>query len=226
MSNVPERSQTHAHQTSSLDATRAASTSTPAPGPRATRLRDVYGQALEHTLSRLSDDNLSGCYPTVSSRAGPVLRQVQAQMVGKLGEKCRREFDSILEARAVVSRLNELDVLVTEAKARRDSGVDAPQVLPNTLPPDRIMRAHLSRTLSSHKSQLNARLQTSQAQNAVMYDTIRAQRAEIGELLARVEAAAADVKGANAALGPVADQLGLETREGHAAVLASRKETL
>ena len=58
------------------------------PGPRATRLRDLYAQALEHTLGKLAWDNFAACYPTVAGRAEGVLRQVQGQMVGKLGEKC------------------------------------------------------------------------------------------------------------------------------------------
>lgn len=92
-----------------------------APGRRATRLQDLYAQALDHTLARLAWDNLAGCYPTVSRRAEPVLRQVQAQMVGKLGDKCAREFEAILASRGVVARLNELEGLVAEAAARKEA---------------------------------------------------------------------------------------------------------
>lgn len=58
------------------------------PGPRAARLQQLYAQSLRHTLSKLGWDNFAGCYPTVARRAEPVLRQVQAQMVDKLGDKC------------------------------------------------------------------------------------------------------------------------------------------
>lgn len=58
------------------------------PGPRAARLQQVYAQSLQRTLAKLGWDTVAGCYPTVARRADGVLRQVQAQMVEKLAEKC------------------------------------------------------------------------------------------------------------------------------------------
>lgn len=58
------------------------------PGPRAIRLQELYAQSLKRTLGKLKWDNFAACYPTVASKAEPVLKQVQAQMVEKLGEKC------------------------------------------------------------------------------------------------------------------------------------------
>lgn len=104
--------------TATATATAAAAAVTPA-GRRATRLRAVYAQALEHTLGRLAWDNVASCYPTISTRAEGVLRQVQGQMVGKLGEKCGKEFESILAARQVVPKLNELEGLEADAGRRR-----------------------------------------------------------------------------------------------------------
>lgn len=58
-------------------------------GPRATRLRETYAHALRRTLAKLATwEHFAGCYPTVAARAEGVLRQVQAQMVEKLGDKC------------------------------------------------------------------------------------------------------------------------------------------
>lgn len=62
------------------------------PGPRASRLQELYAQSLKRTLGKLKWDNFAACYPTVASRAEPVLKQVQAQMVEKLGEKCEVRF--------------------------------------------------------------------------------------------------------------------------------------
>lgn len=59
-----------------------------APGPRAARLQELYAQRLRRTLAKLGWANFAGCYPTVANKAEGVLRQVQAQMVDKLGEKC------------------------------------------------------------------------------------------------------------------------------------------
>jgi kinetochore protein NNF1 len=100
------------------------------PGPRATRLRDLYAQALEHTLGKLAWDNFAACYPTIGSRAEGVLRQVQAQMVGKLGEKCEKEFDSIVASRQVVSKLNELEALIADAQQRRSAATDETDPIP------------------------------------------------------------------------------------------------
>lgn len=58
------------------------------PGPRAARLQELYAQSLRRTLAKLQWDNFAACYPTVAKRAEPVLKQVQAQMVDKLGDKC------------------------------------------------------------------------------------------------------------------------------------------
>ncbi|KAI1037245.1 hypothetical protein LB503_009015 [Fusarium chuoi] len=58
------------------------------PGPRAARLQELYARSLKKTLGKIGWDNVAGCYPTVAKRAEGVLRQVQGQMVDKLGEKC------------------------------------------------------------------------------------------------------------------------------------------
>ncbi|KAJ6446612.1 mind kinetochore complex component protein [Purpureocillium lavendulum] len=185
------------------------------PGPRAARLHDIYAQALGHTLRRLAAwDSFAGCYPTVAARAEPVLRQVQGQMVDKMREKCEKEFDNILAARQVVPRLNELEDLIADASSRRaSSSAEDPQPTPpHLLPPDAILSAHLAPALAPHQSLLNAKLQTTQAQNALLADEVRRQRAEVEGLLARLEAAVDDVRGANAALGAVADDLADESR--------------
>ncbi|UNI14071.1 Tyrosinase [Purpureocillium takamizusanense] len=190
-----------------------------APGPRASRLHDIYAQALGHTLRRLAAwDSFAGCYPTVAARAEPILRQVQGQMVDKMREKCEKEFENILAARHVVPSLNELESLIADASSRRadaasTSGDDTPKPTPpHLLPPEAILSAHLAPALAPHQSLLNARLQTSQGRNALLADEVRRQRADVEALLARLEAAVDDVRGANAALGAVAEDLAAESR--------------
>ncbi|KAF5683175.1 kinetochore-associated NNF1 [Fusarium denticulatum] len=154
------------------------------PGPRAARLQELYARSLKKTLGKIGWDNVAGCYPTVAKRAEGVLRQVQGQMVDKLGEKC--EICS-----------------------------------PHLLPPSAILAAHLTPALTAHQSQLNARLQTTQSQNALLYDEVRRQREEIRTLLDALEAVVADVQGANDALRPVVDDVAAETRQGIAVVDAA-----
>ncbi|KAL7921990.1 Nnf1 domain-containing protein [Trichoderma austrokoningii] len=185
------------------------------PGPRATRFQELYAQSLKRTLAKLKWDNVAACYPTVASRAEPVLKQVQAQMAEKLAEKCEREFESILAARQVVPKLNDLESLVADATHRRiSSAPDAPKPTPpHLLPAKDILAAHLAPFLASHQSLLNAKLQTAQSHNAILYEQIRAQRAEIEALLDSLDAAVGDVRSANAALAPVVDQLAAEARD-------------
>lgn len=151
-------------------------------------------------------------------------------------------------SRQVVPKLNELEALIADASKRRSSTdtpdpipyVPNPlsrfretqeqnqhantalvllhQNSPHLLPPDRILAAHLHPALTSHQSQLNARLQTTQSQNAILYDQVQQQRDEIEDLLAQLEAVVRDVRGANESLADVVEQLAVEAREGKAAV--------
>lgn len=79
--------------------------------------------------------------------------------------------------------------------------------------------------MTAHQSQLNARLQTTQSQNAILHDEIRQQREEIEQLLAQLEATVGDVRGANAALADVVGELAVEAREGRAAIAAAGNDS-
>ncbi|KAI8677264.1 hypothetical protein LRP88_09702 [Fusarium phalaenopsidis] len=193
-----------------------------APGPRAARLQELYSRSLRKTLGKIGWENVAGCYPTVAKRAEGVLRQVQGQMVEKLGEKCEKEFESILVTRQVVPKLNDLESLISDASRRRaESTSETQPTPPHLLPPSAILAAHMTPSLTAHQSQLNARLQTTQSQNALLHDEVRRQRDEIRSLLEALEAVVADVQGANDALRPLVDEVAAETREGIAAVEAA-----
>ncbi|KAK5989990.1 hypothetical protein PT974_08253 [Cladobotryum mycophilum] len=184
------------------------------PGPRATRFQQLYAHSLQRTLGKLKWDNFAACYPTIAKKAEPVLRQVQGQMVDKLGEKCEKEFENIMVTRQVVPKINELENLISDASHRRASSADGPEPTPpHLLPAEAILAAHLTPTLTSHQSHLNARLQTAQSHNAILYDEIHRQRAEIDSLMQALESAVGDIRGANAALAPVVQQIAAEARQ-------------
>ncbi|RYO83300.1 hypothetical protein DL766_007864 [Monosporascus sp. MC13-8B] len=188
-----------------------------APGPRASRFQAVLDSSLSHTLAKISWDNFAACYPTIAAQAPGTLRAVQRQMVDRLGVLCKKEFASILQARNVVARLNELETLVSEAEQRRDeaglASQEQPPVPPHVLPADVVLAAHLAPHLAQQRSQLNARLQTTQAHNARLFADVRRQRAEAESLLALLARLLDDVDGAVAALDPVAQDLAAETRD-------------
>ncbi|RYP23731.1 hypothetical protein DL767_008745 [Monosporascus sp. MG133] len=188
-----------------------------APGPRASRFQAVLDSSLSHTLAKISWDNFAACYPTIAAQAPGTLRAVQRQMVDRLGALCKKEFASILQARNVVARLNELETLVSEAERRRDeaglTGQEQPPVPPHVLPADVVLAAHLAPHLAQQRSQLNARLQTTQAHNARLFADVQRQRAEAESLVALLARLLDDVDGALAALDPVAQDLAAETRD-------------
>ncbi|TWU77354.1 hypothetical protein ED733_005624 [Metarhizium rileyi] len=183
------------------------------PGPRALRLQEIYAASLSRTLDKLSYDNVATCYPTIARRASPVLRQVQAQMVERLRDKCEKELDAILRARDVVRKMNALEALIADAEARRKQhGAEAPPTPAHLLSPGEVLAGHLGPRLAEHRGLLNARLQTTQAQNALLADHVRAQRDEVDVLLGRLDAAVEDVRCANAVLGGVMGDLAGEAR--------------
>ncbi|OTA98853.1 hypothetical protein M426DRAFT_325645 [Hypoxylon sp. CI-4A] len=184
------------------------------PGPRASRFQEVLNSSLSHTLGKISWDNFAACYPTIATQAPGVLRAVQKQMVDRLGALCKKEFDSVLQARNVVAKLNELEALVGEAEHRRDDagvGAEAP-VPPHMLPPDQILAAHLAPHLKQQQSQLNAKLQTVQAHNAKLFSDIQAQRAEMQSLMGLLQKVFEDIDGANGQIEDVVEDLANETR--------------
>ncbi|KAK0621451.1 hypothetical protein B0T17DRAFT_508800 [Bombardia bombarda] len=191
------------------------------PGPRAARLQQLFSSTLKHTLDKINRDNFASCFPTIATNASGTLEFVQGQMVERIATMCNKEFNSVLENRNVVAKLNELESLVSDAARRKaevmsnaaSSGRAAePPVPPHTLPAPVVLAAHLAPHLASQQSQLNAKLQNVQAHNARLSDEIRAQRAEMEALLAAVEKVVADVDGANELLDGVVDDLAKETR--------------
>ncbi|KAI1144613.1 Nnf1-domain-containing protein [Hypoxylon sp. FL0543] len=184
------------------------------PGLRASRFQQVLDSSLSHTLAKISWDNFAACYPTIAAQSPAVLRAVQKQMVDRLGALCKKEFDTVLQSRNVVAKLNELESLVSEAERRRDDagvGAEAP-IPPHMLPPDQILAAHLAPHLAQQQSQLNAKLQTVQAHNAKLFSDIQKQREEMQSLMALLQKVFEDIDGANGQIDDVADDLAKETR--------------
>jgi hypothetical protein len=91
-----------------------------APGPRASRLHQVFDQALARTLRANSYANFASCFPTPARHVPASLESVWRQLNAKLEESAKAEFEEIIAEREVVPHLNELDRLVGEARARRE----------------------------------------------------------------------------------------------------------
>lgn len=212
------------------------------PGPRAQRFQEMFSLALNHTLTKISPDNFASCYPTVAAQAPGVLGQVQRAMVDRFADLCNAEFGRVQARYNVVPKLNELEGLVSDAERRRraqasaaarrkgkgkgkeraagegegegdDDESNRKPTPPHLLPADAILAAHLAPHLASQQSQMNAKLQNTQAANVALWDEVQGQRAEVDELLGALERALADVDGAAALLDEVpAEELARESR--------------
>ncbi|KAL2863483.1 putative cAMP receptor-like protein [Aspergillus lucknowensis] len=187
------------------------------PGPRVTRLQEIYSQALLRTLRANSYANFAACFPTPAKHVPASLENVWRQLNTKLEESATAEFEDILNERDAVRQLNELDRLVGEARARKEASTaaaaaagngegegglereDAERVPPHTLSPDELYKAHLTPQLEKTKGVLDEKIHATELQNVELAQRIQAQRAEIEQLLAGLEAVVSDVEGAAAA---------------------------
>ncbi|KAL4747587.1 hypothetical protein BDW72DRAFT_196593 [Aspergillus terricola var. indicus] len=177
------------------------------PGPRVTRLQEIYALALTRTLRANSYANFAACFPTPAKHVPASLENVWRQLNAKLEESAKAEFEEILAERDAIAQLNELDRLVGEARARRDGAAaagengngDKERVPPHTLPPDVLFRAHLTPQLEKTKAVLDEKIQATETENLELAQQVQAQRAEIERLLAGLETVVADVEGAASA---------------------------
>ena len=94
------------------------------PGPRATALATAYDLALTHTLRACSYANFAACFPTPATQRPETLRALWRQVVGKIEEKGRREFEAVLLERDVVAGLNRLEAVLEGGRARRESEME------------------------------------------------------------------------------------------------------
>ncbi|KAJ5461104.1 uncharacterized protein N7458_002656 [Penicillium daleae] len=207
---ITSASRSHAHNTmagpNSHPPPTAPTTDNPAqasqtPGLRASRLHQVFDQALARTLRANSYANFSGCFPTPARHVPASLESVWRQLNAKLEESAKAEFEEILEEREAVAHLNELDRLVAEAKVRKEKGKGNGEErgsgnAPHTLGAEQLYKAHLTPYLQEAQATLNGKLDETHAQNAELAQTVQAQRREIEKLLAQLESVVTDIEGA------------------------------
>ncbi|OQD72825.1 hypothetical protein PENDEC_c019G05695 [Penicillium decumbens] len=168
------------------------------PGPRASRLIQVFDQALARTLRANSYVNFASCFPTPARHVPASLENVWRQLNAKLEESAKSEFEEIIAERQAIQHLNELDRLIKDARARRDAEGDGqqPGEAPHTLGAEELYKAHLTPYLQEAQSVLNDRLEATAAQNGELAQTVQAQRLEIEKLLSHLESVVSDIEGA------------------------------
>lgn len=141
-------------------------------------------------------------------------------MVGRLEGFAKAEFETIMRERNVVENLNRLGDLIADARRRKARGVEGEGegvgggvVPPHTLSAPDLLRSHTTPLHQSQQSHLNAKLQTTESQNATLIEEIRRQRAEIEELLSLGEMLVKDLEGAGKKLGERGEELAEKGRE-------------
>jgi kinetochore protein NNF1 len=114
----------HPPQQSAASAPPSPAPESEVPGPRASRLIQVFDQALARTLRANSYANFASCFPTPARHVPASLENVWRQLNAKLEESAKAEFEEIVAERQAVQHLNELDRLVGDARARRETEGD------------------------------------------------------------------------------------------------------
>ncbi|KAJ6004810.1 hypothetical protein N7540_012609 [Penicillium herquei] len=171
------------------------------PGLRASRLIQVFDQALARTLRANSYSNFASCFPTPARHVPASLESVWRQLNAKLEESAKAEFEEIIDEREAVQHLNELDRLVMEARARKEdaekNGSEGqPGNAPHVLGAEELYKAHLTPYLQEAQSTLNNTLEATNAQNSELAQTVQAQRLQIEKLLSHLESVVTDIEGA------------------------------
>ncbi|RKF84224.1 spindle pole protein Nnf1 [Golovinomyces cichoracearum] len=188
------------------------------PGPRAIALTNLYHSALKSTLKAISYDSFAACFPLLSAQAPQALRAIWQAMRDGLEGFATSEFEMILQERQVYIRLNALDSLISDAIRRRDTSLANGEVNennvqpPHTLPPEPLVKAHLTPLYLSQQSQLNAKLQTVESMNASLLAQICEQRKEITKILRSTRQLCSDVEDAAEVMHDL-QGLGHEARE-------------
>ncbi|KAJ5318909.1 hypothetical protein N7541_006728 [Penicillium brevicompactum] len=170
------------------------------PGPRASRLNQIFDQALARTLRANSYQNFASCFPTPARHVPASLEGVWRQLNAKLEANAKAEFEDIIDERDAVPHLNELDRLVSDAKARKEQATEhageQEHVVPHTLGAEELYKAHITPFLQEAQSTLNTRLEATNAENAELSQTVQAQRLEIEQLLSQLGLVVSDIEGA------------------------------
>jgi kinetochore protein NNF1 len=143
---------------------------------------------------------------------------MHSAFISRLSTFARDEFDTILEERNVVENLNRLEELIADAKRRKaaaggNGAVEGDVIPPHMQPAASVKDAHLNPILAAQRGQLNARLQTTQSQNAALAAKLVAQRKEMQQLLGALEGVVKDLEEGGEMLGGESERLAAEARE-------------
>lgn len=155
---------------------------------RYTRLQEISARSLQESIKQLTLDRVSSCYPTIAStpKGRQALQQAINQIVAYWQSTATKEFTEIYKERDIQTKMNELDNIIAEAVARRDSddlqGTEKPVVL-SKLTPSQVVDSHLRPVLQQQISELEQELSEKKEQNSELIKQILSSK----EMLRQVE---------------------------------------
>ncbi|KAF8471811.1 Nnf1-domain-containing protein [Kalaharituber pfeilii] len=179
------------------------------PGLRATAFREVLSRALHHTLKGLTDPHFLSCFPTPAAHPAhrATLLDVHRQLITQYDALATASFENVLERFETVTKLNELDRLIEEAKARKAKAEaeaekekkggpsNEKEVIPSTLPPLSILSLHLAPHLLKAQTALLEKLDVVQKENEVLVKKLEEQREEVLMLEGKLRKVVEEVEG-------------------------------
>lgn len=132
-----------------------------------------------------------------------------------------------MEEREVVRRLNELEGLIGDARARRGQavdGADEEKEAPTEMEAGMLMEGYMRDVLVSERGSLNAKLQTVESLNAGLILKVQEQRKEMEELRGVLAKIVGDLEGAAQEVGNRGEGLAGEGREAEMVLSGFGKE--
>lgn len=167
--------------------------------PRALRLKQVLAKTLSEMITTCTYDSVATCFPNIAKDAPKSLTSAHAQTTSFLQSSIESEFSTILNEKQVLSRLNEFDTLIDEARRRQKTG-QAFDECPVFLSPKELIQAHLYPIHTSELSVVEKRLADVQEENDNLLERTTDQRSQINEMMGDLEFAIAGLGEAVAAV--------------------------
>lgn len=202
-----EEPETQEREESETQETEVSETQDPELSVRYTRLTQISERSVIETIKLLTFPKLAACYPTIAATASGqyVLQQALAQIAKFFETSALREFSTIFEERNIAELFKQLDVLVAEARERKEKhsedevqkeasedGADAPVFL-ESLTPETIVSAHLAPIQLDKISSLQAELARLKQENATSAQTLLHSNAKAKSLLQSIQDMASDL---------------------------------
>ncbi|KAK3835102.1 MAG: Nnf1-domain-containing protein [Linnemannia elongata] len=144
-------------------------------GPRMTRLRGILSKSLQETLKACNYNAIQECFPILATTNPDELHEAHEKVCQFLKVEVENEFGQIIEERNVIFKLNGLDRLIADARAK---GITAGSRTILDLSPDVVVRARTVPTKEAEIERLKAELEQVRQDNRRLGSALTHAKAE------------------------------------------------